>query len=60
MNCVCYLSEMGIRMGGIKSLGRSPKNTVFGFNILRKDNWKPRRETFKFWELVRLIWEILR
>ena len=23
MNCVCYLSEMGIRTGGIKSLGRT-------------------------------------
>ena len=30
-----------------------------GFNILRKDNWKPRRETFKFWDLVWLILEIL-
>ena len=31
-----------------------------GFNILRKDNCKPRRETFKFWKCVRLILEILR
>ena len=23
MNCVCYLSEMGIRTGAIKSLGRT-------------------------------------
>ena len=23
-----------------------------GSNRLRKDNWKPRRETFKFWDLV--------
>ena len=26
--------------------------------MLRKDNWKPRRETFKFWNLVCLILEI--
>ena len=31
-----------------------------GFNILRKGNCKPRRETFKFWDSVRLILEILR
>ena len=30
------------------------------FNILYKDNRKPRRETFKFYDLVRLILEILR
>ena len=46
-------------------VGASP-NYIFilhltlGFNILRKDNCKPRRETFKFWDLVRLILEILR
>ena len=33
---------------------------ALGFNILRKDNCKPRRETFKFWELVSLILENLR
>ena len=31
-----------------------------GFNILRKDNCKPKRETFEFWDLVRLILDILR
>ena len=31
-----------------------------GLNILHKDNCKPRRETFKFWDLVHLILEILR
>ena len=31
-----------------------------GFNILCEDNCKPSRETFKFWDLVRLILEILR
>ena len=35
-------------------------HSTLGFNILRKDNCKPRRETFKFWNLVRLISEILR
>ena len=33
---------------------------TFGFNILRKYNVKPRREAFNFWDLVRLILEILR
>ena len=33
---------------------------TLGFNILCKDNCKPRRETFKFWDLVLLILEILR
>ena len=33
---------------------------TLGFNILRKDNFKPRRETFKFCNLVCLILEILR
>ena len=33
---------------------------TLGFNILRKDNCKPRRETFNFWDLVHLILEILR
>ena len=33
---------------------------TLGFNILRKDNCKPRRETVKFGDLVRLILEILR
>ena len=27
--------------------------------MLRKDNCKPRQETFEFWDLVRLIWEVL-
>ena len=31
-----------------------------GFNTLHKDNCKPRREPFKFWDLVRLISENLR
>ena len=30
------------------------------WNRLHKDNYKTRRETFKFWDLVRLILEILR
>ena len=30
-----------------------------GFNILHIDNCKPRRETFKFWNLLHLILEIL-
>ena len=29
-----------------------------GFNGLCKDNYKTRRETFKFWDLVRLILEV--
>ena len=29
-----------------------------GFNILCEDNGKPSRETFKFWDLVRLVLEI--
>ena len=33
---------------------------TLGLNILHKDNCKPRRETFKLWDLVRLIFEILR
>ena len=32
---------------------------TLGFNILCKDNCKPRREIFNFWDLVRLISEIL-
>ena len=35
-------------------------NLTLCFNILRLDNCKPRRETFKFWNLLRLILEILR
>ena len=31
-----------------------------GFNRLGKDNYKMKRETFKFWDLVRLILETLR
>ena len=33
---------------------------TLGFNILRKDNCKPRWETFKFSDLVRLILDTLR
>ena len=33
---------------------------ILGFNTLRKDSFKPRRETFKFRDLVRLISDILR
>ena len=33
---------------------------TLGFNILRKDNCKPRRERFEFGDLVRLILEALR
>ena len=29
------------------------------FNGLGKDNYKTRQETFKFWDLVQLILEIL-
>ena len=32
---------------------------MFGFNILCKDHCKPRRETFRFWDLVHLILEII-
>ena len=32
---------------------------TLGFNILRKDNCRPRRETFKFWDLVCLVLESL-
>ena len=44
---------------------RSSSNYIFilhltlGFNILSKDYCKPRWETFKFWDLERLILEIL-
>ena len=31
-----------------------------GFNGLSKNNCKTRLETFKFWDLVRLIQEVLR
>ena len=31
-----------------------------GFIRVGKDNWKARRETFKFGDLVRLVLEILR
>ena len=33
---------------------------TLGFNILCEDNCKPSRETFKFWDLVRLVLESLR
>ena len=35
-------------------------NLTPGFNGLGKDNYKMRRETIKFWDLVRLILETLR
>ena len=33
---------------------------TLGFNVLCEDNWKPSRETFKFWDLVCFVLEILR
>ena len=33
---------------------------TLAINVLHKDNFKPRREKFQFWDLVRLILEILR
>ena len=43
---------------GASPVGAAP-TTSFGltpvFNRLRKDNCNTRRETFKFWDLVRLI-----
>ena len=47
-------------------VGASPSNYIFilhltlGLNILRKDSCKPRRETYKFWDLVCLILDVLR
>ena len=35
-------------------------NLTPGFNGFGKDNYKMRREVFKFWDLVRLILETLR
>ena len=35
-------------------------NLTHGFNELGKDNYKMRREAFKFWDLVRLILETSR
>ena len=35
-------------------------NWTPGFNGLGKDNYKMRREAFKFWGLVRIILETLR
>ena len=48
---------------GASPVGAAPTNIFIlhltpGCNILRKDNCKPRRETFEFWDLVRLILEI--
>ena len=34
-------------------------NLTHGFNGLGKDNYKTKREAFKFWDLVRLILETL-
>ena len=51
---------------GASPVGAAPANYIFkldltpGFNGLGKDNCKTRRETFKFWDLVRLIQEVLR
>ena len=45
-------------------VGAAPTTSSFsktpGFNGLNRDNGKTRRESFKFWGLVRLILEILR
>ena len=47
-------------------VGASPVNYIFflnlthGFNVLSKDNCKRMQETFNFWDLVRLILEVLR
>ena len=35
-------------------------NLMPGFNWLDIGNWKARRETFQFWDLVQLALEILR
>ena len=35
-------------------------NLTHGFNGLSKDKFKRIQETFKFWDLVRLILEVLR
>ena len=46
---------------GASPVGAAPTTSPFStenFNIA--DNCKTRRETFKFWDLVRLILEILR
>ena len=50
---------------GASPVGAAPTTSSFstltpGFNGLGKDNYKMRRETFKFWDLVRLILETLR
>ena len=43
-------------------VGASPVilDLTLGFHVLRKDNYKTRRETFEFWHLVPLILDILR
>ena len=50
---------------GVSPVGAAPTTIVVfgltpGFNGLGKDNCKTRRETFKFWDLVRLPQEVLR
>ena len=61
--------SMKYKQAGIKRLQtgcRRCSNYIFiihltlGFNILRKDNYKPKRETIEFGDLVRLILDILR
>ena len=51
---------------GVPPVSAAPTTSSFstyltpGFNRLGKDKCKTRRETYKFWELVQLILEILR
>ena len=50
---------------GASPVGAAPTTSSFltltpGFNGLGKDHCKRRQETFKFWDLVRLILEVLR
>ena len=50
---------------GASPVGAAPITSSFStwtpdFNALGKDNCKMRRETFKFWNLVRLVLEVWR
>ena len=50
---------------GASPVGAAPTTSSFststpGFNRMGKDKWKTRRESFKFWDFVQLILEILR
>ena len=45
---------------GAAPTGEFILNLTPGFNGLGKDNYKMRREAFKFWDLMRLILETLR